>query len=146
MLKLLSLFSILFIISSCNENNKIYLEVLHKSSETWDGTRISYPDGDEQITAVKIILKPNAKLPFHCHPYPTIGYVIAGKVEVEKANGESKTFAKGDVVYELVNSWHRGSNPSMFQKTEIIAFYIGQKDSANTVIQTVKDSPDCKTN
>ena len=146
MIKCLSIFPILLIIVSCNQHQQISLEILHKSSETWDGMQIRYPDGNEEITAVIIKLAPNAKLPFHCHPYPTIGYVIAGKVEVEKANGVAKTFAKGDVVFELVNSWHRGSNPSKFKQTEIIAFYIGQKNAANTIMQKVKDSPNCESN
>jgi quercetin dioxygenase-like cupin family protein len=143
MIKFLSIFSILLLIVSCNQHQQISLEILHRSSETWDGAKIKYPDGNEEITAVKIILAPNAKLPFHCHPYPTIGYVIDGKVEVEKANGIAKTFAKGDVVFELVNSWHRGRNPSKFKQTKIIAFYIGQKYAANTILQNIESLQSC---
>jgi quercetin dioxygenase-like cupin family protein len=143
MARFFRLISILLVISSCNDSNRVSLEILHKSSESWDGIMIEYPDGNEEITAVRIKLAPNAKLPFHCHPYPTIGYVISGKIEVEKEDGESKQFAKGDVVFELVNSWHRGRNLSQFKQAEIVAFYIGQKNFSNTILKDIQYKHEC---
>ncbi|MBL6784840.1 MAG: cupin domain-containing protein [Rickettsiales bacterium] len=119
---------------SCSKNPPIMITKLKQSSQSWDGSKFSYPDKNEEITAIKIFLAPNAKLPYHCHPFPTIGFVLSGEVEVEKTNGEKHLFRKGDVVYELVNQWHRGRNPSKIKNTEIIAFYIGQTKSKNTIL------------
>ena len=63
---------------------------------------IRYPDGKGKITAVRKMLAPNAKLPFHYHVYPTMGNVINGKVEVKKANGIIATFSKEDIVQSLL--------------------------------------------
>ena len=88
---------------SCSKNPPIMITKLKQLSQSWDGSKFSYPDKNEEITAIKIFLAPNAKLPYHCHPFPTIGFVLSGEVEVEKTNGEKHLFRKGDVVCELVN-------------------------------------------
>ena len=53
-------------------------------------------------------------------------------------------FKKGDVIFELVKSWHRGRNPSNINKAEIIVFYIGQKKSENTFMFNADNITKCE--
>jgi|SaaInlStandDraft_6_1057023.scaffolds.fasta_scaffold168828_1 quercetin dioxygenase-like cupin family protein len=144
MFKKLALIFVFLFVCGCHNNKPINIDMLKKSSKSWDGKNITYPIGNEEITAIKIDLAPNAKLPFHCHPYPTIGYVISGSIEVEKQDGNSMVFKKGDVIFELVKSWHRGRNPSNINKAEIIVFYIGQKKSENTFMFNADNITKCE--
>lgn len=98
----------------------------------WDGQKLVYPEGEPEITAIKLIMKPGEEMPFHCHPFATVGTVLRGTLEVEKPNGEKKRFAKGDTVIEISNRWHRGRNPSKTEPVELIGYYTGVKGVPTT--------------
>lgn len=116
---------------------------LGSASTSWDGQPIEYPQGEEEVSAIKLVMKPGEKLPYHCHPYNTVGYLIAGELTVEKMNGESKTFKKGDTIVEVANTWHRGYNNSK-KTAELVGFYIGIKDVANTIPFSEENKDKCK--
>ena len=116
---------------------------LSKSTTSWDGQDIVYPQGEEEVTAIKLTLPAGEQLPFHCHPYSTVGIVSAGEIEVEKLNGEKKKFAAGDTIVEVANTWHRGTNTSK-ETAELVGFYIGIKDKPNTVMMDEKNKDLCK--
>lgn len=109
------------------------LRVLSKTSESWDGAKLHYPKGVPEITAIKIILKPGEEMPFHCHPFPTIGYIVSGTLIVEKLDGTNHTFNTGDTISEVVGSWHRGKNPSKTEPVELVGFYTGAKGTGTTI-------------
>ena len=46
--------------------------------------------------------------PFHCHPVPTMGYVLRGEIEVETADGRKTVMREGDAVVEVMRKVHRG--------------------------------------
>lgn len=132
----------LFIISC---NNDIVVKELSKTTTSWDGKNIIYPSGNEEITTTHITIPPNAKLPFHCHPVPTLAYVISGKIKVETMEGKTKLFKAGEEIIEVVNSWHRGYNPSRIKPVKIIVFYAGQKSLKNTIMYD-KENQECVSN
>jgi quercetin dioxygenase-like cupin family protein len=118
---------------------------LSTNTTSWDGQKIIYPtDGEPMVTAIKVELAPKQELPFHCHPFNTVGYVQTGELEVEKLNGEKQKFSKGQTIVEVANTWHRGINHSDTEKVELIGFYIGLKDKANTVMMTEENKDLCK--
>jgi len=104
----------------------IDVQVLAKTTTSWDGSPFSYPDGQAQISIVKINIKEGAALPMHCHPVPLAAYVNAGSIEVTTANGEHRRFDQGQALIEVSEIWHfgRGIAPD----TELIAFYAGSTD------------------
>lgn len=119
-------------------------KTLSKDSAAWDGSPIIYPEGEKQITAIEVVLKPGEQLPFHCHPFNTVGYITAGVIEVEKRNGEKHQFVKGDTIVEVANIWHRGVNPSKTETASLVGFYIGVKDTPTTVMMSDTNHKTCQ--
>lgn len=120
------------------------IKTLSKASASWDGAPIHYPIGDEEVTAIQITLGPGEKLPFHCHPFPTLGYMTSGAIQVDRLNGDTKKFAKGDVIMEVVNTWHRGRNLSDKEPAELVVFYTGLKDKPNSIEFSETNKAACK--
>lgn len=119
-------------------------KTLSKDTTSWDGSPIIYPEGKQEITAIEVMLKPGEQLPFHCHPFNTVGYITAGEIEVEKLNGEKHRFAKGDTIVEVANTWHRGINHSKTETAALVGFYIGVKDVPTTVMMTQENKHICQ--
>ena len=95
---------------------------LHYSKEQPAGTAMqSYPQGQAEISAVKITINEGEPIPFHCHPVPTFGYIIKGTIQVNKPGGSSVIFNKGDAVIETMSHQHAGP-------AELVAFYAGAVD------------------
>jgi len=65
-------------------------ELLLKTDKSWDGGSFVYPEGDVEITSIKLILPKGQETQFHCHPVPTMGFISQGKVLLETENGKSK--------------------------------------------------------
>ncbi len=120
------------------------IQKLSASGTTWDGAPIVYPAGEPEITAIKISLAPSEKMPFHCHPFLTVGYIISGTLIVEKPSGEKHEFHKGDTINEVVNAWHRGFNPSATENTELVGFYVGTKGKPTTTHYSEENKNACK--
>ena len=120
------------------------IEKLSASGTTWDGVSIVYPKGEPEITAIRLVMKPGEKMPFHCHPFLTVGFVLSGTLTVEKPNGENHTFKKGDTINEVVNAWHRGFNPSSKENVELVGFYIGEKGTPTTTMLSEDNKNSCK--
>lgn len=99
--------------------------LISQSAQSWDGTKLHYPAGEAQLSIVQITIKPGESTEFHCHPVPSAGYVLSGKLEVELGNGKTKRFSTGEVITEVVTTLHRGMNLSAEAPVELIVFYAG---------------------
>lgn len=119
---------------------------LNTATFTWDGTPLHYPkSGNAEATAIKIKLAPGEAPAFHCHPVPTLGYMLLGAIEVElMTSGEKKMFKQGDAVFEVVNTWHRGKNISETEPAEFVVFYTGTKGIENTIPYSEETKDQCK--
>ncbi len=107
--------------------SEIKAEVLVRSSEMWDGTPLpDYPKGNPEITILKVIVPPGAKLPIHRHPVINAGYMLSGELTVNTAAGGTKHLKAGDTLIEVVDKWHYGENTGE-ETAEIIVFYAGEK-------------------
>lgn len=49
---------------------------LLQTSTSWDGGKIAYPEGEVQITSIELNVPEGKKSPYHCHPIPTLGYIL----------------------------------------------------------------------
>ncbi len=107
-------------------------EPLLKTTTTWEGGKIAYPDGEAEVTAVILRIDEGDTPPFHCHPVPTMGYVLKGVVEVETKDGRKKRMAAGESVVEVMNTVHRGI--AVEAPVEIIVFYAGARGVPTTVL------------
>lgn len=135
---LLCLFSSSVFASSAfaHESEKnINVEVITKSSASWDGETLpTYPQGQPEVTILKITIAPKAKLPLHQHFVINAGVLLTGKLTVITEKGETLHMSAGDPIVEVVDKWHYGINEGE-SPAQIIVFYAGIKGKANTLIK-----------
>ncbi len=106
-------------------------EELLRAQQSWDGGEIFYPQGQAEITSFILRIEEGETPKFHCHPVPTMGYVLKGSVEVETKNGKKVTFSEGDSAVEVMRTVHRGR--AINGPVEIVVFYAGSTSLPNTV-------------
>ena len=107
-------------------------EELLRTEQTWEGADIEYPTGTPEVTSIKLNIAEGELTPFHCHPVPTIGYVLQGDLEVETKEGKKKMLHKGESVVEVLRTVHRGR--AVGGPVEILVFYIGAASMPHTVL------------
>ena len=108
--------------------NPIAVTTLVKSTQSWNGSALpEYPDGQPEVTILRISLQPGAKVDWHKHPLINAGVVLSGSLLVETEQGERLELAAGDPIVEVVNQWHHGINTGS-EPTELIVFYAGTAD------------------
>jgi quercetin dioxygenase-like cupin family protein len=77
---------------------------LVKSTTSWNGAPIAYPQGQTEITGIIIELAPGAETGWHAHPVPSIGMVLEGDLEVTLKDGQKKRFGPGQGLVEVVGT------------------------------------------
>jgi quercetin dioxygenase-like cupin family protein len=110
---------------------QVTTEILVQSTASWDGADFTYPQGQPEITVVRITIPAGVSLPLHCHPVPLAGVVTAGRLEVRKPGGETIVLQAGDGLIEVFNQWHQGSG---LETTEILVVYAGAAGLPVTVL------------
>ncbi len=113
-------------------------EPLLSATESWDAGSFSYPGGKAEITSIVLSLEEGKAAPFHCHPVPTMGYVLKGTVQVETKSGKTTTIAEGDALVEVMRTVHRGI--AVDGPAAIVVFYAGAEGVPNTVLPS--DDPE----
>jgi quercetin dioxygenase-like cupin family protein len=146
--KILSL-CVLLIFTGCatchiatSQKPDIAVNVLAKTVSSWDGNLLPfYPEGQPEITILRIRVEPGVSLAMHKHPVINAGVLIEGQLTVMAEDGAILRLKAGDGIVELVDKWHYGRNDGEIP-AEIIVFYVGTKDGPITVHQdTIKKNP-----
>ncbi|WP_321322692.1 cupin domain-containing protein [Labilibaculum sp.] len=136
MKKLLILFSFSsLLLFACNtsETSKTEVITLSKTSESWNGTPLpKYPDGNAEVTILKITIPPKTKLELHKHPEINAGVLLKGELTVISETNDTLHLKAGESIVELVNQWHYGKNDGTVP-AEIIVFYAGIKGTPITI-------------
>lgn len=106
-------------------DSRVKVEQLLQTTRSWDGTSYAgYVRGQPEITILKIAIPANTALDWHQHPMINAGYVLSGKITLEKrGTGERMVFRAGQALAECVNKVHRGYTTD--QPVELIVFYAG---------------------
>ncbi len=107
-------------------------EQILKTDTSWDGGDIHYPAGDAEITSVILRLEKDQVAKYHCHPIPTLGYVLNGTLDVETKDGKKIRLTKGDAAVEVMRTVHRGI--AVDGPVEILVFYAGARGVPTTVL------------
>jgi quercetin dioxygenase-like cupin family protein len=107
-------------------------EELLRTTKTWNGGDIVYPAGKAEITSIKVTIEEGKTTPFHCHPVPTMGYILKGTVEVETKSGEKTLVSEGESMVEVLSTLHRGK--AIGGPVEILVFYAGAESMPTTVL------------
>ena len=107
-------------------------EALLETQTSWDGGSLAYPTGKARVTSVMLHIEPGDEPPFHCHPVPTMGYVLRGTVEVQTERGDTLRIGEGRALVEVMNTLHRGR--AVDGPVDIIVFYAGAEGVPTTVL------------
>jgi quercetin dioxygenase-like cupin family protein len=105
---------------------------LLKTTQTWNGAPIQYPEGQAQITGLMIEIAPGGETNWHEHPVPSFGIVLEGTLEVSLTDGRKKLIKAGEAIAEVVATAHNGRNVGT-TPLKLIAFYAGAVDKSLTV-------------
>lgn len=112
---------------------------LIKTTQSWDGKTLpAYPEGQPQITILRITVPAGTRLDTHSHPVINAGVLISGELTVVSKEGGKLYLKAGDPIVELVNTLHYGVNEGHIP-AEIIVFYAAVTDFPITVYE--KDAP-----
>ena len=105
--------------------NSVKVDVLAKSSFTWDGSELpNYQSGKPEITILRIEIPPGVELPLHEHPVINAGVLLKGELTVITDENKTLHLKAGESIIEVVNTWHYGKNEGK-TPAEIIVFYAG---------------------
>ncbi len=130
----------IILITLLASTNLIFAQELLKTTKTWEGHEIVYPEGEAEVTSLKLKIQEGETSKFHCHPVPTLGYILKGTVEIETKEGKKIILKEGDSAVEVLRTVHRGK--AIDGPVEIIVFYAGATDLPNTVLP--ENDPDFK--
>ena len=109
----------------------ISIKEILKTTTSWDGDPIQYPEGDPEITGLLIEAQEDVEIGFHCHPVPNIAYILEGEIDVEVFEGPKIIFKKGDAFEEVINTWHKGK--VLKGPAKILVYYAGEVDTPITI-------------
>jgi quercetin dioxygenase-like cupin family protein len=115
-------------------DNNIAVKVtpLLKTTSSWDGKQIVYPEGQAEITALLVEIAPGGETGWHHHPVPSFGMLLEGTLEVTLKDGQVKRMQAGEVLVEVVDTMHVGRTVGN-TPAKIIVFYTGAVGKALTV-------------
>ncbi len=138
MKKLLLLPLLVLCLLSCKteeQGDEISVETLVKSTRSWnDSTLIRYPEGQPEVTVLKIDIPPHTRLDMHKHPMINAGVLLKGELTVVAQNGQKLKLKSGEALIEMVNTYHYGINESD-EPAQIIVFYSGVEGTPITEYQ-----------
>jgi len=85
-------------------------KILLQRTTSWnDVPYTAYPQGQPQLTTVKITIPAHSSLPWHTHAIPNAAYVLSGHLTLEERDtGRRATFRAGQAFAESVGNVHRG--------------------------------------
>jgi quercetin dioxygenase-like cupin family protein len=81
---------------------------LLKTSTSWDGKPLVYPQGQAEVTALIVEIAAGGQTGWHEHSVPSFAYVLEGTLEVALGNGATRLLRVGDTLPEVVQTLHNG--------------------------------------
>lgn len=102
---------------------------LLKTNSSWNGQ--AYPEVNLQnpeVNVLKITIPAGEKLAWHQHPMINVAYMVSGELTVHTESGDVTTIKAGDVMAEVVNTWHYGENNGT-EDVILVVTYVGEKDA-----------------
>lgn len=122
-------------VSWASESAKASVEVLAKSTASWDGTELhSYGAGKPEVTVLRIKIPPKLRLPWHKHPVINAGVMLKGELKVVTRDNKILYLKPGDTIIEVLDKWHYGINEGD-ETVEIIVFYAGLVGQSLSILE-----------
>ena len=110
--------------------------VLIKSTTASNGQKLAYLKTDyAEVTAMIVEIAPGRETGWHLHTVPVYAYVISGKLSVEMDGGRRYEFSEGQVILEVMNTPHNGTNIGSVP-VKLVVFYSGEE--GKPIVEKVK--------
>lgn len=108
---------------------------LVKATRSWNGDLLpAYPQGQPEITILRIGIPAGTRLETHSHPVINAGVLTRGQLTVVTKDGKTLHLKAGDPIVEVMNTAHYGINQGDVP-AEIIVFYAGVSGRPITVAE-----------
>jgi quercetin dioxygenase-like cupin family protein len=105
---------------------------LLKTTQSWNGAPISYPEGQAEISALLIEIAPGGETRWHEHPVPSFGMLLEGTLEISLPDGKKKLMKAGEALAEVIATPHNGRNVGT-TPVKLVVFYAGAVNKQLTV-------------
>ena len=105
---------------------------LLKTTQSWNGAPIRYPEGQAEISALMIEIAPGGETNWHEHPVPSFGMLLEGTLEISLPDGKMKLMKAGEALAEVIATPHNGRNVGT-TPVKLVVFYAGAVDKQLTV-------------
>ena len=114
----------------------VEVEKVLTSTTTYSGQPLAtLRSGTPEVTALVVHVPPGGETGWHKHPVPVYAYMLEGELTVAMKDGFRRTFRKGEVILEVVDTLHNGYNASS-QPASLVVFYVGAQGVPNVVRET----------
>ena len=114
------------------QSQTVKVTQLLKTTQSWNGAPIKYPQGQAEVTSLMIEIAPGGETNWHEHPVPSFGVLLEGTLEVSLADGRKKLIKPGEALAEVIATAHNGRNVGK-TPIKLIVFYAGAADKPVTV-------------
>ena len=94
--------------SALDNSASVKVTPLLKTSTSWDGKPLVYPQGPAEVTALIVEIAAGGQTGWHEHAVPSFAYVLEGTLEVTQGNGATRLLHVGDALPEVVQTLHNG--------------------------------------
>ena len=94
--------------SALDNSASVKVTPLLKTSTSWDGKPLVYPQGQAEVTALIVEIMAGGQTGWHEHSVPSFAYVLEGTLEVTQGNGATRLLHAGDTLPEVVQTLHNG--------------------------------------
>ena len=94
--------------SALDNSASVKVTPLLKTSTSWDGKPLVYPQGPAEVTALIVEVAAGGQTGWHEHSVPSFAYILEGTLEVTQGNGATRVLHAGDTLSEVVQTLHNG--------------------------------------
>jgi quercetin dioxygenase-like cupin family protein len=109
-------------VGAANIPDSVNVVTVLKTTTSWDGNAIVYPEGEAEVTGMIIEIPPGAETGWHLHPVPSFALLLEGELNVRLEDGRVKTLKAGEALAEVVDTPHNGRNTGV-KPVKILVFY-----------------------
>jgi len=114
---------------------KPVVKQLAKTTHSWNGALLpAYPQGQPEVTILRITLPPGVRLETHLHPVINAGVLLSGELTVVTTAGKTLVLKAGDPIVEVVETLHHGFNSGK-APAEILVVYAGIEGKPVTIVE-----------
>lgn len=111
-----------------------FVTPLVRSQQTISGQPLRLPQGAAELVAAAVEIPAGGATSIHQHPWSRFVYVERGTLSViNHDTGESREFAAGQVLPEVIGQWHEGRAPA--GPVRLIVFDLVPPGASNMVMR-----------